>query len=133
MNKVARNCPTTPSAREWSCTEKCFGYSAGCRLACCWASTAKSAAPCSLVTPDFKRPNINQKRGNPLEFVSARTGVSGIHISASPQAKRGGMMPTSVRETPFNVKVLLRIDGSALKRLIQVLWRRIKIGGAPGW
>src|ERR1700726_823467 len=132
MNKVARNCPTTPSAREWSCTEKCLGYSAGCRLACCLASTAKSAAPCSLVTPDFKRPNINQNRGNPLN-VSPRTGVWGIHMSASPQAKRGGMIPTSVRDIPFSVKVLLRMDGSELKRLTQVLYRNTKIGDAPGW
>ena len=64
--------------------------------------------------------------------ATATAGLPGIHRSAFPHAKRGGMMPMRVRAVPLSMNVLLRMLGSALKRLTHSLWRMTKTGGAPG-
>ena len=85
------------------------------------------------MTPGLRCPIKNQYLGNwPVDVSTARSGFRGIHMSEFPQAKREGMIPTRVRAVPFRTKVLFKMEGSALNRLIQTLCRSTKTGGAPG-
>ena len=64
---------------------------------------------------------MNQRSGNTLAAAAARLGFSGIHTSASPHAKRGGMIPIKVREVPLSTNCLFRMPASRLKRPTHVL------------
>jgi len=95
------------------------------------AVTVKSAPACDFEVPvsvAHQKPAHRQSR---KPVGAPGTGVSGIYTSASYQPKRGGMIPTRVREVPFSTKVLFSTASFAVETLHPGLMPHHEYGAAP--